>query len=104
MEGINALSETGRKEREKRRAEWFEESLMKLANCDLIFCDPDNGIETKSLSKTGKDSEKYVYISEIKKMIENGFSLVIYNHRDRSPDEVYKARIGEICKAFSNRT
>lgn len=104
IEGVKALSESGRREREKRRAEWFEESLTRLARCNLIFCDPDNGIETKSLSKTGKDSVKYTFKSEINSMIDNGFSLVIYNHRDRSTEVEYKRRIADIYNAVSYRT
>lgn len=104
VEDIPALSEEGRRKREMKRDQWFENSLSTLSDCDLVFCDPDNGIETKSLSKAGKNSVKYVYTDEISKMVENGFSLAIYNHRDRSPDSVYKSRIREIYQCVSHRT
>jgi len=96
VEGISALSEAGRRARKKKREDWFNLSLNKLSGCDIIFCDPDNGIETKSLSKTGKDSVKYIYINEINHMLKNGSSLVIYNHRDRSTDFEYKERFRKI--------
>ena len=97
VEDIPSHSASGRRAREKRREEWFESSLKKLHGCNLIFCDPDNGIETRSLSKTGKNSVKYIFAYEINTMIENGFSLAIYNHKNRKPDFEYINRIREIC-------
>lgn len=102
LKHINALSEPGRRKRVDVRTKWFEESLNRLSGCDLIFCDPDNGIETKSMSKIGVDSVKYVFIDEIKTMIEKGHSLVVYNHRDRSAEEAYVSRFLEIKKQLSN--
>ena len=67
------LSESGRTLREAYRKKWFTDSLRELENCDIIFCDLDNGIETKSLSKTSKDSVKYVYINEIEQMVNMGY-------------------------------
>lgn len=103
MEDIGALSESGRNKRDFRRKKWFGQSLENLSNCDLIFCDPDNGIETKSLSKHGKDSVKYVFVKEIQTMIDNGFSVVVYNHRDRSPESTYKARMMDIVKSLDGK-
>ena len=67
----------------------------------MIFCDPDNGIETKSMSKIGVDSVKYVFIDEIKTMIEKGHSVVVYNHRDRSAEEAYISRFLEVKNQLS---
>ncbi len=104
IERISGLSESGRIARKRVRETWFKSSIEDLSGYDLIFCDPDNGIETKSLSRTGKDSVKYVYISEIERMVDSGFSLIIYNHRDRSPDDLYKSRIREFYQSVSNKT
>lgn len=102
LKRIKALSEAGRRKRTAVRAKWFEDSLEKLSNCNLIFCDPDNGIETKAMSKIDINSVKYVMIDEIKTMIEKGHSLVIYNHRDRSTEESYISRFKEIKNQLSN--
>lgn len=101
---INALSEAGRKLREVHRKEWFEKSLKELGQCDIIFCDPDNGIETKSLSKTSKDSVKYVFIDEIERVVNTGHSVIVYNHGDRSKEEDYKERFKEIYQCVSDQT
>lgn len=102
LKHIKALSEAGRRKRAAARTKWFEDSLVRLSSCNLIFCDPDNGIEPKAMSKIGIDSVKYVMIDEIKIMIENGHSLVIYNHRDRSTEESYISRFKEIENQLSN--
>ena len=95
---IKALSEAGRRKRGVERTKWFEDSLTKLSSCNLIFCDPDNGIETKAMSKVGTNSVKYVMIDEIRTMVEKGHSLVVYNHRDRSTEESYISRFVDIKK------
>lgn len=102
LKHVKALNESGRKKRIAIRTKWFEDSLEKLSGCHMIFCDPDNGIETKAMSKIGVDSVKYVLIDEIKAMIEKGHSLVIYNHRDRSSEEAYFSRFGEVKKQLSS--
>lgn len=102
LKHINALSEAGRRKRTAARTKWFQDSLERLSSCNLIFCDPDNGIETKAMNKIGKDSVKYVLIDEIRTMIERGHSLVIYNHRDRSTEESYISRFKEIRNQLSN--
>ena len=102
LKHIQALSESGRRKRIATRIKWFEDSLQKLSSCNLIFCDPDNGIETKAMSKIGVDSVKYVLIDEIKTMIEKGHSLVVYNHRDRSTEDAYISRFNEVKNQLSS--
>ncbi len=104
VEHIDALSERGRIQRVNHRNNWFDNSLEHLEKCELVFCDPDNGIETKSVSPTGKDSVKFTYVSEINKMLSTGKSVIVYNHRDRSPDCDYKARLKDIHNKMSGNT
>lgn len=101
---INALSESGRIKREKLRKDWFGKSLKVLEEQDIIFFDPDNGFETRSLSRYGKDSVKYVFTNELMEIVKRGQSIVVYNHRDRSKDEDYKNRMREIYSTVSDKT
>jgi len=39
--------------------------MAKLENCDLIFFDPDNGLEVKSRQLGSKGSNKYLYLNEV---------------------------------------
>jgi len=73
-------------EREEERKNWFKVSLSQLKSADIIFLDPDNGIQTDKVRKTQIKAIKYVFKDEIKEYYELGKSLIIYNHRDRKPE------------------
>ncbi len=75
------------------RENWFKESLTKLKKADIIFLDPDNGIQTDKVKKTQKRAIKYVFKDEIEEYYELGKSLIIYNHRDRRPQPEYNRKI-----------
>ncbi len=54
-----------------------------LGACDLLFVDPDNGIEVKSTPAGRKDSSKYVRWSEIADAHRAGQSVLVYQHFPR---------------------
>jgi hypothetical protein len=56
---------------------------------DLVFFDPDNGIEIKSVPRGRKSSSKYVYWDEIRASYDAGHSLMIYQHFPRRPRELF---------------
>jgi hypothetical protein len=63
-----------------RRSAWFESGLDALSSCDLLFFDPDNGLEVRSKPASTKGSEKYLYWGEVRLAWERGFSLLIFQH------------------------
>lgn len=68
----------------------FFNSFHKFAKgVDLVFFDPDNGIEIKSIPRGRKSSSKYVYWDEVKASYEAGHSLMIYQHFPRRPREPF---------------
>ena len=75
------------------RENWFKESLTKLKRADIIFLDPDNGIQTDKVKKTQIKAIKYVFKDEIKRYYELNKSLIIYNHKDRKPQSEYNRKI-----------
>ncbi len=56
---------------------------------DIIFFDPDNGIEVASTNK--KNLHKYVTWNEIIKTFNSGKSVLVYQHFSRSNREVFIA-------------
>lgn len=52
---------------------------------DLVFFDPDNGMEVKSVRLGRRNSSKYLYFSEIQKVFSAGYSLLIYQHLPPQP-------------------
>ena len=64
-----------------KQREKFISSFLKFANkSELVFFDPDNGIEVKSVPFGRRNSSKYVYFSEVQKTYSNGHSILIYQH------------------------
>lgn len=61
---------------------------------DLIFFDPDNGLEVAK-PKGRKDSSKYLYLDEVAAFYASGKSLLIYQHFPRVERTAFLARCAE---------
>lgn len=74
------------------RSIWFRNSLEALSECDIIFCDPDNGLIVKSVSQNSIKSDKYILPDELVSYYKAGKSVIFYNHRCREQEQVYLQR------------
>ena len=61
-----------------RRKQYFSKMYKLFQDVDLVFFDPDNGLEIKSKSLGQKDSSKYLYWSEVVECYKSGHSILIY--------------------------
>mgnify|MGYP001571326795 CR=1 FL=1 len=68
---------------------WFKQASTALADTDLIFFDPDNGIEVGSVAKGRRSSSKYVYRDELGATYRAGHSLLVYQHFQRKERESF---------------
>ncbi|WP_420101225.1 hypothetical protein [Bosea sp. (in: a-proteobacteria)] len=68
---------------------WFKQASTALADTDLIFFDPDNGIEVGSVAKGRRNSSKYVYRDELAATYRAGHSLLVYQHFQRKERESF---------------
>ena len=75
------------------RAKYFKEMREKLSACELIFFDPDNGIEIKSTAKGRWNSAKYVYWDELGETYQAGHSILLYQHFRREERTSFIERI-----------
>jgi hypothetical protein len=64
------------------RDDFMGQCALSLADADLIFFDPDNGLEV-SLPKGRRGSCKYLYLDEVKRFYASEKSLLIYQHFPR---------------------
>ncbi|MCP5056895.1 MAG: hypothetical protein GY937_09255 [bacterium] len=80
------------------RSAWFSALLERSSMADLVFLDPDNGIEVASKPVGRKGSSKYVRWSEIDQLFESGCSLVVYQHYPRKPREEFAASLAETAR------
>lgn len=71
------------------RQSWHKAALCRLENCDIVFLDPDNGIQVKSVSLTGQKGNKYIGLDELKDYYRLEKSIVFYNHRERKQENEY---------------
>lgn len=103
FDGISNNSPSDRLNRINYRKEWVNGAVKATEQCDLIFVDPDNGLEVKSVLSHQKTGPKYTFFDELVPYIQRGQSLVIYHHLCRSgPAEIQikeradqlKARLG----------
>lgn len=66
------------------RKNWLQEALDVTTNCDVIFFDPDNGLEVNSVKRHQNKGSKYVYLDEIEPFLKRGQSIIIYHHLCRN--------------------
>jgi hypothetical protein len=71
-------------ERIRYRDAWLHECLHQTQNCELIFFDPDNGLEIPSVSKHHPKAGKYIYWDELALFWSRGDTLLIYHHLNRT--------------------
>jgi len=70
-------------ERKARRASWYQELKTAFDGSDLVFLDPDNGLETQGFSLGTKAAAKSVSIAELVGLKQSGRTLVVYHHHTR---------------------
>ena len=67
----------------EKRGMFFERLSQLSKESDLIFFDPDNGLEIMSVKKGKRKSSKYVFWDEVKNFYEKGHSVIVYQHFPR---------------------
>jgi hypothetical protein len=80
-------SDTNRLSSEARlnhRLWWLNSCIIRTGECELIFFDPDNGMEVASVPKNGLKSGKYIYWDELMPFWRRGNALLIYHHLNRT--------------------
>lgn len=73
------------------RTAFMERCLTHFRDAELVFFDPDNGLEV-SLPKGRKNSSKYLYLDEVAAFYEAGKSLLIYQHFPRVERSAFMAQ------------
>lgn len=76
---------TPSKDRSPARKAWFETVRANLEGADLVFADPDNGLEPKTFAPGSKKAGKSIRYEEVSALADGGRPLVIYHHQTRAP-------------------
>ncbi|CAN5426013.1 hypothetical protein BH09SUM1_BH09SUM1_04040 [soil metagenome] len=79
----------------EHRAAWLD-NLWRFANGSrLVFFDPDNGFEVKSVKAGRKNSHKYLYWNEFAEAWKRGYSVLVYQHFPRVGRDEYLKGIAD---------
>ncbi len=81
------------------REAWMARAYAALADCDIIFADPDNGLEVASTLRTNSAGPKYAFFDELSPFLQRGQSLIVYQHVNRRAGALTQAkrRLAEIA-------
>lgn len=72
-------------DRRQARELWFRRVLETVKDCDLVFLDPDNGLETKSFDSGAAKAGKSVSLAELQALRRPNRTVVVYHHQTRMP-------------------
>jgi len=83
----------------KARDAYFEAAWTALQTCQLLFFDPDNGLEVPSTKRGTRGSAKYLYWQELREAYSNGHSVLVYQHFPHVQHESFvRVRTSRIAK------
>lgn len=83
------------------RGAFMRAAAEALAPADLVFFDPDNGLDVPSLVRGRRNSNKYVYRDEVAACYEAGSSVLVYQHFPRERRGPFLDRVGEELRALA---
>ena len=63
------------------RDTWHRLALETTKGTDVVFLDPDNGLETEKMYRTNGSTEKHVKWTELKDYYMRGQNVILYQHR-----------------------
>ena len=97
FDGTPANSPVARRKRIAYRNGWVQDVLSATKDCDIIFVDPDNGLEV-GIKRHQKRGPKYVFFDELEPYCKRGQSLVIYHHTSRrgTAEDQVRERLAQI--------
>jgi hypothetical protein len=79
------------------RMAWFERARNAVTGCNLVFIDPDNGLQPKSVPLTSPLAGKYATVPEIAALLDTGAAVVLYQHGSRM---AWPAQREKVCSAI----
>jgi hypothetical protein len=82
----------GKQKRILIRNRWLDKALETVKGCNVVFLDPDNGLQTPSVSKYSKKAPKYVFYDEIERFLSLTNTLMVYHHFSRNGNHIFQIR------------
>ena len=98
FEGMTRRGAFARSARVAHRRSWVQHAVEAVKRCDVIFIDPDNGLEVPSRARHHRRGPKYCFLEELLLYSGTGQSIVIYQHIDRrsAAEDQIKERLSQV--------
>lgn len=95
-----------KKSREAGRLNWHKKAMESVSSCNVIFIDPDNGLQINSCPKLSNlKSGKFAYYDEVRAYMEHSDICVIYHHLNRHKNHgTHQQQIESRSKELKERT
>ena len=84
------------------RISYFRGMLEHFRGVKLVFFDPDNGFEVRSVPLGRRGSSKYLYWRELAETYSAGHSALVYQHFTRERREAFIDRVAESIRSHTN--
>ena len=82
--GMPGWGRTAIGRRLEHRKAWAWDALAATRGCDVVFADPDNGLEPRAgLPRQRLNGPKHAYFDELSGYLDRGQSVVVYHHLHR---------------------
>ena len=82
-------------DRSVERDRYFDSLGAMSEGVDIVFFDPDNGLEVRSRPPGRKGSAKYLYWRELANTYKQGHSVLVYQHYHRETRDTFMRRIAK---------
>ena len=83
------------------RREYFDTFLEFARGKELVFFDPDNGLEVKSVKYGRKGASRYLFLREVSRAFCAGHSLLVYQHMPPKPRDPF---INDLASSLMRET
>lgn len=103
FEDMPSIGSKSARARLDRRKAWAWDALSTTRGCDIVFADPDNGLEGGTM-RHHRRGPKFAYFDELAPYSDRGQSLVIYHHlhRGASADKQVHERLSQITERLGD--
>lgn len=102
-EPLSFVRSEARRSRADRRDKWLGCLNRAVQPCNVVFADPDNGLQTASVGRLSLGGPRYAYYEDLRPMYERGQSLIVYQHATRRAplEDQIRARMSELARELS---
>ena len=93
-----------RETRNNRRQQWTQSSLETLQGTDIVFADPDNGLEP-NIEPYHKNANKHAYFTDLgPHILDHGRSILVYHHlaRLQNANKQVQTKLAEVKEALGH--